>query len=150
LAACRALEAFDFFGPQLADCDAQIESRLHRLRKAEADPVKDKRRGSARNAPQPVPQPSVRTSAALVLGSLCTACSLLGPAGGAAFVEQRLGQLHGLFDTAVQVMRVAASVIIAPCSLTTSIRCRAPCQTTRRRRISPASSSSCPRTARRR
>lgn len=47
----QALDAFDFCGRQLAECDAQIEAQLERLRKTEADPAKGKRRGTARNAP---------------------------------------------------------------------------------------------------
>jgi len=50
----QALDAFDFCGRQLAECDAQIESQLQRLRRTdpEAEPAKGKRRGSARNAPK--------------------------------------------------------------------------------------------------
>jgi len=48
----QALDAFDFCGRQLAECDAQIEAQLAHLRRTETDPAKGKRRGAARNAPK--------------------------------------------------------------------------------------------------
>ena len=50
----QALDAFDFCGGQLAECDTQIEAQLERLRRTdpEAQPLKGKRRGAARNAPK--------------------------------------------------------------------------------------------------
>lgn len=46
----QALEAFDFIGTQLAQCDAEIEAQLQRLQTHEGDPAKGKKRG--RNAPK--------------------------------------------------------------------------------------------------
>lgn len=48
----QALEAFDFIGTQLAQCDAEIEAQLQRLQTHEGDPAKGKKRGRARNAPK--------------------------------------------------------------------------------------------------
>ena len=48
----QALDAFDFCGVQLAECDAQIEAQLHALHVCEAAPAKGKKRDRARNAPR--------------------------------------------------------------------------------------------------
>ena len=48
----QALEAFDFCGTQLAECDAEIERQLHSLQAHEGEPAKGKKRGRARNAPK--------------------------------------------------------------------------------------------------
>ena len=48
----QALDAFDFVGTQLLECDRQIESQLLSLRAHEGKPAKGKKRGRARNAPK--------------------------------------------------------------------------------------------------
>jgi len=48
----QALDAFDFCGQQLAECDAQIEAQLQVLQATEAEPAKGKKRSKARNAPK--------------------------------------------------------------------------------------------------
>lgn len=48
----QALDAFDFTGTQLAECDRQIEAQLQRLQAHDGEPAKGKRRGRARNAPK--------------------------------------------------------------------------------------------------
>jgi len=48
----QALDAFDFCGLQLAECDAQIEAQLQALHVCEGEPAKGKKRGRARNAPK--------------------------------------------------------------------------------------------------
>ncbi|WP_287877296.1 IS110 family transposase [Acidovorax sp.] len=48
----QALDAFDFCGTQLSECDAQIEAQLQALHVREDEPAKGKRRGRARNAPK--------------------------------------------------------------------------------------------------
>ncbi|MES2228507.1 MAG: IS110 family transposase [Pseudomonadota bacterium] len=48
----QALDAFDFVGTQLAECDTEIELQLQRLQVHDADPAKGKKRGRARNAPK--------------------------------------------------------------------------------------------------
>ncbi len=48
----QALDAFDFVGTQLAECDREIELQLQRLQLHEGDPAKGKKRGRARNAPK--------------------------------------------------------------------------------------------------
>jgi transposase len=48
----QALDAFDFVGTQLAECDREIERQLQRLQLHDADPAKGKQRGRARNAPK--------------------------------------------------------------------------------------------------
>jgi transposase len=48
----QALDAFDFVGTQLAECDYEIEQQLQRLQLHDADPAKGKQRGRARNAPK--------------------------------------------------------------------------------------------------
>ena len=48
----QALDAFDFFGTQLAECDAEIEAQLQRLQAHDGEPAKGKKRGRARNAPK--------------------------------------------------------------------------------------------------
>lgn len=48
----QALDAFDFCGAQLAECDAQIEAKLQTLHVCEGTPAKGKKRGRARNAPK--------------------------------------------------------------------------------------------------
>ena len=48
----QALDAFDFCGVQLAECDAQIEAQLQTLHVCEGTPAKGKKRGRARNAPK--------------------------------------------------------------------------------------------------
>lgn len=53
LFACKqALDAFDFCGTQLAECDAEIETQLHRLHAHDGEPAKGKKRAHARNAPK--------------------------------------------------------------------------------------------------
>ena len=47
----QALDAFDFVGTQLAQCDAEIEQQMHALKAHEGEPAKGKKRGRARNAP---------------------------------------------------------------------------------------------------
>jgi transposase len=48
----QALDAFDFVGRQLAECDAEIELQLQRLQVHDGEPAKGKKRGRARNAPK--------------------------------------------------------------------------------------------------
>jgi transposase len=48
----QALDAFDFIGTQLAECDQQIEAQLQRLQRHDGEPAKGKKRGRARNAPK--------------------------------------------------------------------------------------------------
>jgi transposase len=48
----QALNAFDFIGTQLAECDCEIEQQLQRLQTHEGEPAKGKQRGRARNAPK--------------------------------------------------------------------------------------------------
>ena len=48
----QALDAFDFCGTQLAECDAQIQNQLQVLHVREDEPAKGKKRGRARNAPK--------------------------------------------------------------------------------------------------
>ena len=48
----QALDAFDFVGTQLAECDQQIEAQLQRLQVHDGEPAKGKKRGRARNAPK--------------------------------------------------------------------------------------------------
>ena len=48
----QALDAFDFCGLQLAECDAQIEAQLQALHVCEGVPAKGKKRGRSRNAPK--------------------------------------------------------------------------------------------------
>ncbi len=48
----QALDAFDFCGTQLAECDAQIEAQLQTLHVCEEQPAQGKKRGRARNAPK--------------------------------------------------------------------------------------------------
>lgn len=46
----QALDAFDFVGTQLAECDREIELQLQRLHIHDGEPAKGKKRGRARNA----------------------------------------------------------------------------------------------------
>lgn len=48
----QALDAFDFCGTQLAECDAQIQAQLQALHVREDEPVQGKKRGRTRNAPK--------------------------------------------------------------------------------------------------
>ena len=48
----QALDAFDFCGAQLAECDAQVQAQLQALHVREDEPTKGKKRGRARNAPK--------------------------------------------------------------------------------------------------
>jgi hypothetical protein len=48
----QALDAFDFVGRQLGECDQEIEQQLQRLKAHEGEPAKGKKRGHARNAPK--------------------------------------------------------------------------------------------------
>jgi transposase len=48
----QALDAFDFCGTQLAECDAQIQAQLQALHVREDEPAAGKKRGRARNAPK--------------------------------------------------------------------------------------------------
>lgn len=48
----QALDAFDFCGTQLAQCDTEIEAQLQKLQVNEAEPAKGKRRSRPRNAPK--------------------------------------------------------------------------------------------------
>ena len=48
----QALDAFDFVGTQLAECDREIEAQLQSLQAHEGEPAKGKKRGRARNAPK--------------------------------------------------------------------------------------------------
>ena len=48
----QALDAFDFVGTQLTECDREIELQLHSLQLHDGEPAKGKKRGRARNAPK--------------------------------------------------------------------------------------------------
>jgi len=48
----QALDAFDFCGRQLAECDVQIEAQLQTLQSCQGEPPKGKKRSRARNAPR--------------------------------------------------------------------------------------------------
>ena len=48
----QALNAFDFCGTQLAECDAQVQAQLQALHVREDEPAKGKKRARARNAPK--------------------------------------------------------------------------------------------------
>jgi len=48
----QALDAFDFCGTQLSECDTEIDAQLQRLHACDGDPAKGKKRGRARNAPK--------------------------------------------------------------------------------------------------
>ncbi len=48
----QALDAFDFCGTQLAECDAEIERQLQSLQVHDGEPARGKKRGRARNAPK--------------------------------------------------------------------------------------------------
>lgn len=48
----QAIDAFDFCGTQLAECDSQIEAQLQALHVCEGEPARGKKRGRARNAPK--------------------------------------------------------------------------------------------------
>lgn len=48
----QALDAFDFVGTQLAECDREIEVQLQSLQAHDGEPAKGKKRGRARNAPK--------------------------------------------------------------------------------------------------
>lgn len=48
----QAMDAFDFCGAQLAECDAHIEAQLQTLQSCQGEPPKGKKRGRARNAPR--------------------------------------------------------------------------------------------------
>jgi len=48
----QALDAFDFVGTQLAECDREIELQLQILERHDGNPAKGKKRGRARNAPK--------------------------------------------------------------------------------------------------
>jgi transposase len=48
----QALDAFDFCGTQLAECDGQIQAQLQALHVREDEPAQGKKRGRARNAPK--------------------------------------------------------------------------------------------------
>jgi transposase len=48
----QALDAFDFIGTQLAECDQAIEAQLRHLQTHDGEPAKGKKRGRARNAPR--------------------------------------------------------------------------------------------------
>ena len=48
----QALDAFDFCGTQLAECDAQVQAQLQALHVREDEPAQGKKRGRARNAPK--------------------------------------------------------------------------------------------------
>ncbi len=48
----QALDAFDFIGTQLAECDREIEHQLQSLQAHEGEPAKGKQRGRSRNAPK--------------------------------------------------------------------------------------------------
>src|SRR4051812_21930668 len=48
----QALQAFDFIGTQLADCDVQIQAQLQSLQVYEGEPAKGKKRSRSRNAPK--------------------------------------------------------------------------------------------------
>lgn len=48
----QALQAFDFVGMQLAECDGQIQAQLQTLQAHDGEPAKGKKRSRARNAPK--------------------------------------------------------------------------------------------------
>lgn len=48
----QALDAFDFTGTQLAECDREIETQLQCLKAHDGEPAKGKKRGRGRNAPK--------------------------------------------------------------------------------------------------
>jgi transposase len=48
----QALDAFDFIGTQLAECDLAVEQQLQNLQAHAGEPAKGKKRGRARNAPK--------------------------------------------------------------------------------------------------
>jgi transposase len=48
----QALDAFDFVGTQLLECDRHIESQLHTLQAHDGTPAKGKQRGRSRNSPK--------------------------------------------------------------------------------------------------
>ncbi len=48
----QALDAFDFHGQQLSECDAAVEVQLLALHAHEGEPAKGKKRSRARNAPK--------------------------------------------------------------------------------------------------
>jgi hypothetical protein len=48
----QALDAFDFIGTQLAECDLEVEQQLQSLQAHTGEPTKGKKRGRARNAPK--------------------------------------------------------------------------------------------------
>ena len=48
----QALDAFDFIGTQLAECDREIEQQLQTLQAHDGEPAKGKKRSRARNAPK--------------------------------------------------------------------------------------------------
>ncbi len=48
----QALDAFDFCGKQLQQCDEEIEAQLQRLHITDVEPDKGKKRSKARNAPK--------------------------------------------------------------------------------------------------
>ena len=48
----QALNAFDFCGTQLAECDAQIQAQLQTLHVCQEQPAQGKKRARARNAPK--------------------------------------------------------------------------------------------------
>jgi len=48
----QAVDAFDFIGTQLAECDREIEQQLQRLQTREGEPARGKQRGRTRNAPK--------------------------------------------------------------------------------------------------
>jgi len=48
----QALDAFDFIGSQVAECDDQVEMQLRALQAFDGEPAKGKKRGRARNAPR--------------------------------------------------------------------------------------------------
>jgi transposase len=48
----QALQAFDFVGTQLVECDCEIEAQLQSLQAHQGEPAKGKKRSRARNAPK--------------------------------------------------------------------------------------------------
>ena len=48
----QAVQAFDFIGAQLTDCDEQIQAQLQSLQAHEGAPAKGKKRSRSRNAPK--------------------------------------------------------------------------------------------------
>lgn len=48
----QAVQAFDFIGTQLTDCDEQIQAQLQSLQVHEGEPAKGKKRSRSRNAPK--------------------------------------------------------------------------------------------------